>query len=184
VLLSFSIYTALTLGNWITHLAASVKIQVLWYWVWLIGALAVYSGLSYAVLRYRVFNFGFAINRAVIYSVTSILLLVSFGIIEWLSEHVLHFESREKNMLLDGGIALAVFLGFHRVRQVVERFIERALFYPWHHNEQALRQFVRRAAHIISPETLLTAFGADWIAFQRKQVTRSINWAEIDNSVS
>lgn len=167
VLFSFSIYTVLTLGTWITHIVASEQTQVLWNWVWLIGALVVYSGLIYAVLRYRVFNFGFALNRAVIYSVTSILLLVSFGIIEWLSEHVLQFESREKNILLDGGIALAVFLGFHRGRRVVESFIERVLFYPWHHNEETLRQFVRRAAHITAREALLTAFGGELDRFTK-----------------
>jgi len=167
VLLSFSIYTVLTLGNWITHLWASIQTQVFWLWLWLIGDLVVYAGLIYAVLRYRVFNFGFAVNRAVIYSLTSILLLVSFGICEWLSEHLLHFESREKNILLDGGIALAVFLGFHRVRRVVEGFIERVLFYPWHHNEDALRQFVRRAAHITTREALLTAFGGELERFTK-----------------
>jgi len=167
VLLSFSIYTVLTLGTWFTHLWSSVPTQIFWLWLWLIGDLVVYSGLIYAVLRYRVFNFGFAINRAVIYSLTSVLLLVSFGIIEWLSEHVLHFESREKNMLLDGGIALAVFLGFHRVRRVVESFIERVLFSPWHHNEESLRQFVRRAAHITTREALLTAFGGELERFTK-----------------
>jgi hypothetical protein len=167
VLWSFSIYSVLTLGNWIAAVFFSEQAQTLWRWVWLAGALVVYSGLVYAVLRYRVFNFGFAVNRAVIYSVTSILLLVSFGIIEWLSEHVLHFESREKNILLDGGIALAVFLGFHRARRVVESFIERVLFYPWHHNEQALRQFVRRAAHIMTREALLSAFAAELERFTK-----------------
>jgi hypothetical protein len=167
ILWSFSVYSVLTLGNWITFIYLSAQMDTFWHWVWLIGALVVYSGLIYAVLRYRVFNFGFAVNRAVIYSVTSILLLVSFGIIEWLSEHVLHFESREKNILLDGGIALAVFLGFHRVRRVVESFIERVLFYPWHRNEEALRQFVRRAAHITTREALLTAFGAELERFTK-----------------
>jgi hypothetical protein len=166
VLGSFGFYSVLTLGNWIVGIYFP-SLRALWHWVWLIGALVVYSGLIYAVLRYRVFNFGFAVNRAVIYSVTSILLLVSFGIIEWLSEHVLHFESREKNILLDGGIALAVFLGFHRVRRVVESSIERVLFYPWHRNEEALRQFVRRAAHITTREALLTAFGAELERFTK-----------------
>jgi hypothetical protein len=167
VLFSFGIYTVLTLGTWITYIATSVQTQVLWTWAWIIGALVVYSGLIYAVLRYRVFNFGFAINRAVIYSLTSIVLLVSFGIFEWLAEHVLHSESREKSILLDGGIALVVFLGFHRVRRVVETFIERSLFYSWHHNEETLRQFVRRAAHISTRETLLTAFGGELERFTK-----------------
>jgi len=167
VLLSFSIYAILTLGNWIVNIWLPVQAQVFWEWLWLIGALVVYSGLVYAVLRYRVFNFGFAVNRALIYSTTSILLLVSFGIIEWLSEHVLHFESREKNILLDGGLALAVFLAFHRVRRVVESFIERVLFYPWHHNEEALRHFVRRAAHITTREALLAAFGTELQRFTK-----------------
>lgn len=114
-----------------------------------------YSMLTYAVLRHRIFDFGFAINRTLVYSATSILLLVTFGLVEWLVGHVVHVEGREKNVLLDGAIALGVYLGFHRLRHSVEHWIERFFFHSWHQAENALRQFVREAAHVRSRGALI-----------------------------
>jgi len=129
---------------------------------WVIGVLVYPPGtlialvlLTYAVLRHRVFDFGFAVNRAAVYTVTTALLLVSFGLLEWAAEHVLHFESRQQNMLLDAGLALGVFLASHRVRDLVEHWIEQVLFHQWHAREAALRQFVRRAAHVKTEAALL-----------------------------
>lgn len=115
----------------------------------------VQSMLTYAVLRHRIFDFGFAINRTLVYSVTSILLLVTFGLVEWVVGHVVHVEGREKNVLLDGAIALGVYLAFHRLRHGVEHWIERLFFSSWHQAEHALRQFVREAAHVRSRSALI-----------------------------
>ncbi|HLY90016.1 MAG TPA: hypothetical protein VKQ27_13625 [Acetobacteraceae bacterium] len=116
--------------------------------------------LAYAVLRHRVIDVGFALNRAAVYGVTSALLLSSFGLLEWTAEHFLHFESREQNILLDAGLALGVFLSFHRLHDFVEHWVERILFHEWHAREAALRKFVRRAAHFTDGERLLDAFVA------------------------
>ena len=84
-------------------------------WVWFVSS----CGLGYATLRHRLFDVGFAINRAAVYTVTTALLLVAFGLCEWAAEHLLQFEGREKSMLVDAGLALGVFLAFHRVRDIV-----------------------------------------------------------------
>ena len=41
--------------------------------------------LAYAILRHRVIDVGFAVNRALVFAVFTGLLLVSFGIVEWWS---------------------------------------------------------------------------------------------------
>jgi hypothetical protein len=115
----------------------------------------VYAMLTYAVLRHRIFDFGFAINRTLVYSVTSILLLIAFGLVEWVVGHVVHVEGKEKNVLLDGALALGVYLAFHRLRHGVEHWIERLFFHSWHQAENALRQFVREAAHVRSRHALI-----------------------------
>ncbi|MBV6321508.1 hypothetical protein [Duganella violaceipulchra] len=115
----------------------------------------VFSMLTYAVLRHRIFDFGVAINRTLVYSVTSLLLLITFGLVEWLVGHVVHVDGREKNVLLDGAIALGVYLAFHRLRHGVEHWIERLFFQAWHQAENALRQFVREAAHVRSRRALI-----------------------------
>ncbi|MES2149612.1 MAG: hypothetical protein V4508_07440 [Pseudomonadota bacterium] len=157
MLASFGLLAILTEGTWIMPASLLQPYYLLNYF----ANLVCYAGLIYAVLRYRVFDFGFAINRALVYSLTSLVLLVAFGLTEWLSEHFLHFEGREQNVLLDGGIALGVYLAFHRVRHAVEHFIEQLFFHRWHTNEAALREFVTRAAHFISRDALLAAFGGE-----------------------
>jgi hypothetical protein len=115
--------------------------------------------LAYAMLRHRVFDFGFAINRAAVYTVTTASLLIVFGLLEWVAEHFLQFEGREKNIALDASLALGVFLAFHRVRDVVEDLIERVLFHEWHVREAAFQLAVRRAGHATSGKTLIDAIG-------------------------
>ncbi len=90
---------------------------------------------SYAIFRHKVFDLGFAINRTLVYGVVSAILLVAFGVLEWAFEHFLPFESHEASVFVDAGIALAVFLVFHRVRDFVEHHIEKLFFREWHRKE-------------------------------------------------
>lgn len=114
-------------------------------------------GFVYAIFRHQVFDFGFAINRALVYGIASAILLLAFFLLEKLAEHYLHVEGRGQNALLDGGIALGVFLFFHRVRHWVEHHLERLFFSKWHNNEKALRHFVKQAAHITRGDALMAA---------------------------
>ncbi|MET3105603.1 hypothetical protein AAKU67_003158 [Oxalobacteraceae bacterium GrIS 2.11] len=114
-------------------------------------------GTIYAVLKHRGLNFSFAINRAIFYSASTLILLISFVIIEWLSEKVVHIEGRESNVVLDGAIALGVYLIFHKIRHYLEHYLEQLFFHGWHVNEIKLREFVRIAVHITSEDALLQA---------------------------
>jgi hypothetical protein len=110
--------------------------------------------LTYAILRHRVIDVGFVINRAVVFAVFTGLLLVSFGIVEWLVDHFVRFENRESNVLLDGVIALALFLAFHRVRHWIETLVERVFFRSWHLKEAGLDRFLETAPHFSQPDAL------------------------------
>lgn len=114
--------------------------------------------LAYGILRHRVFDVGLAVNRALVYAIVSIVLLVSFGLLEWTAHHFVSFEEAEKNTLVDAGIALGLYLVFHRLRHSVEVFVERLFFHQWHANEERLRAFVRQAAHVTTPPALIDAF--------------------------
>lgn len=141
------------MGN-INGLAVSLLLQVASNLVW-------FFVLIYALLVHRIFNFGFAVNRAIFYSITSVLMLVSFGIVERLFDHFLHFEGRTASVLVDGGIALAVYLAFNRFHHLVDHWMERIFFAGWHKNESRLRLFVTRAAHIKSSQALLREFALE-----------------------
>jgi hypothetical protein len=114
--------------------------------------------LAYAILRHKVFDLGFALNRTLIYGVVSAILLAAFGLIEWAVDHLVPIEGREKNALVDAAIAVVVFLAFHRVRDVVEHGVEALFFRRWQRAEQDLRRFVREAAFFTDASALTEAF--------------------------
>ncbi len=120
---------------------------------------------SYAVLRHKVVDLGFAVNRALVYGVVSTVLLVIFGVVEWASEHFLPIKDLETNALIDGGIALTIFLVFHRLRDLSEHVIEGLFFRQWRENEAALRRFVKEAAFIGTKKALGKAIIAEWTRF-------------------
>lgn len=126
-----------------------------------VALLSMEIGIAYAILKHRVFNFGFAINRTIFYTLSSLTILVSFGIIEWLFEHLLKFDFREANILIDGAIALSVYLAFHKIRHVFEHWLERLFFRRWHVNEAKLRGFIKHAAHITTAPALIAQAQAE-----------------------
>ena len=120
---------------------------------------------AYAVLRHKVVDIGFAVNRALVYGVVSSILLVAFGVVEWASEHFLPIKNLEANALIDGGIALAIFLTFHRLRDLSGHVIEGLFFRQWRENEALLRRFVKEAAFIGSKAALGKAMVGEWTRF-------------------
>ena len=58
------------------------------------------AGFAYALLRHRVFDFGFAVNRALVFTIISTFLLVIFSLTEFAVDKLLHFEGRQKESTL------------------------------------------------------------------------------------
>ncbi len=124
--------------------------------------------LMYAVLRHRVIDLGFAVNQTLIYGVVSFVILLAFGLAEWGIEKVMPTswrEHMEANAIISAGIALCIFLVFHRIRDVVEHVIEGLFFHKWRQNEAHLGRFVKQAAHILKPEALKAAAVAEFARF-------------------
>ena len=115
-------------------------------------------GLLYATLRHRLLDLGFAINRGLVFGAVSSLLLLSFFGLEKLAEHFIHFQSHQQSAMVDGAIALGVFLFFHKARHRVEHVIENLFFSSWHRKEAALRLCVAKSVHITHVGPLLAGF--------------------------
>ena len=113
---------------------------------------------AYTVLRHKVVDLGFVLNRTLVYGVVSLLLLSAFGLIEWAVAHLITLEGHNASVALDAGIAVAVTLSFDRVRDFVEGRLEALFFRRWHDKERRLRRFVGEASFITRSETLKTAF--------------------------
>ncbi len=159
LLLSFALGSIPPMLAWIPALDAGYD-GLRWTMVMMfIGQFAMFIGLAYAVLRHRVFNFDFAFNRMVVYSVISILLLSTCGVLELLSSSLLHggghAEAPASTWVIDGLLALAIYIGFHNLHDRVEHWVEHIFFREWHENERKLQQYIRQAAQIMSIDALL-----------------------------
>ena len=82
----------------------------------------------------------------------------AFALSEWAADHLMKFQGRETNMLIDAAIALAVSLMFDRVRRVVEHAIELVFFRSWQEKAAALRKFVGEASFVTRREPLIRGF--------------------------
>lgn len=124
-----------------------------WYVAFLVGA-----GLfAYAILRDKVIDLGFAVNRTLVYGLLSTVLLFAFWFCEWGLEEIIPAETREANILISAGIAFAIFLTFHHVRDWVEKAIEHMFFRAWREKDAALTKFVKQAAFVTREDNLRTA---------------------------
>jgi hypothetical protein len=137
-----------------------------------VGQFLMYSGLAYAVLRYRVFNFDFAISRALVFSVVSVMLLCCFGLIQWLYSSMVEggaagHGGEGNSVMVDAAIALFTYLVFHMVHGTLERWVERFFFGTWHDNEHKLRKYVGHAAHVATVDILLGSLRTEMDRFTR-----------------
>lgn len=121
--------------------------------------------LTYAMLRHRVVDLGFALNRTVVFGTFSAILLGSFGLIEWGVEHLLPEAWIRASAWIDAGAAVLVYLAFHRVHGAVERRVEQVFFRHWQRNEDGLRRFVASAAHFEDTRALARGFADELARF-------------------
>jgi hypothetical protein len=119
-----------------------------------------FIGFGYALLRHRIFDFGFAVNRTLVFTMTSLLLFLIFWLIEQGVHKLVHFDDAGQNAMVGGAIAFGLFFAFNRVHHRVEHWIEHLFFRQCRARESALRQFVAKAAHFQEIEAMVAAFGA------------------------
>ena len=112
---------------------------------------------AYATLRHRVIDLGFAVNRTLVYGVLSTVLLFGFWFMEWGLEEIIPAETREANILISAGIAFAIFLTFHHIRDWVEKLIEHVFFRTWREKDAELARFVKQAAFVTRGDALRSA---------------------------
>lgn len=124
---------------------------------WLSGVFAP-ALLAYAMLRHRVFDLGFAVNRTLIFSVVSAILLLAFGLAEWVVNERLGIAALRDNPLVAAAIALVLFLTFHNIHGAVERVVESVFFRSWREKEAALKRFMREAGFVLKSDVLQRDF--------------------------
>jgi hypothetical protein len=132
-----------------------------------LGSLRILAGilLAYAIMRQRLFDLNFVLNRTLIYGVISFVLLAGFGLTEWAVKHTLPEAWYKESAIYSAAIALVLFLSLHRLRDWIEHHIERLFFHDWHVNEAALKRFVASAGAFGSAAALCRAFTGELTRF-------------------
>ena len=119
------------------------------------------GALAYAVLRHKLFDLGFAVNRTLVFGAIGVLLLVSFALIEWAIKQAIPKVWYGGSAFISAMIAVGLYLTFNRLHHKVEHAIERLFFHKWQLNETALKRFVAAAAHVEKPAALGEHFVAE-----------------------
>ena len=143
--------------------------------------------LGFAILKKRIFNFSFVLNRALLYSFLSVSLLIAFYAAKGALEAIVKPTTTEAGTAISAGVAFLIYLAFHHVYDHVKEYMEHWLFKSWHHNEQQLKGFVRRAAFIEDDNKLREGFlsalndfghGCDIAFFEKKVENDQITYVK------
>ena len=112
------------------------------------------AGFAYMILRHRMFDVGFVLNRAAIYAVLTTVFIPVFALLEWVAERYVSSQNRTESALLQVGIALVLFTSVRWAHAYAEQFVDRWLFRERHENETALRDFARHVVFITDERTI------------------------------
>lgn len=113
-------------------------------------------GLAYVILRHRVIDVGFVLNRAVVYTGVSIVVVGVFVIVETLLGRYVENSSHVTSVAVQLAVALIVGFSIRFVHARVDRFVDSVLFRERHLAEVAIRNFAHDAAYITQEDTLLS----------------------------
>jgi hypothetical protein len=118
-----------------------------------ITVIAIPIGLSYVILRHRVLDIGFVINRAAVYTAVSLIIVGAFIVFEWLLTHVVE-AGGTASTALQLGAALALGLSARFIHTHVDRYIDDLFFRDRHLAEAAIRRFAHEALLITDADDL------------------------------
>lgn len=98
-------------------------------WTWqAIPFLAMPLGMAYATLRLRVIDIGFALSRAGVFSVMTLLIAGVFGVLESLADKMLAEASHTESMVIELVITLVIVYVIRYFHHHIEHAIERVIF--------------------------------------------------------
>lgn len=109
-------------------------------------------GYAYAIMRYRVVDVGFVLNRALVFAVLSTALLGGVILVEAFAEKVA--LGKNASLALEIAVPLAMGLTFNALHKRLERMVDRLLFSAKHRADEALRHFAADCGFIEKPATL------------------------------
>jgi hypothetical protein len=152
---AFALFFVVSYATWL-DLAFDLRLPYAGL-VSVVGSLAMYVGLSYAILRHRVLDVGLAVNRSLVFAVVGAVLLGTFQFLQVVTARLLHFDDPAKAGLLSGMLAVMVLLAYPKVKPRAEWLIDRLFFRDWVEREADLARFAADARGFTYASSLATA---------------------------
>lgn len=152
----FALFLVVSYSSWLNWLVIGANEQYV-NLISVLGSLAMYLGLSYAILRHRVLDMGLALNRSLVFAVVGAVLLGTFQLLQVVTARMLHFDDPAKAGLLSGVLAVLVMLAYPKVRPRAEWLIDRLFFRDWVEREADLARFAGDAPGFTDASSLVTA---------------------------
>ncbi len=111
--------------------------------------------VTYAILKHRVFDIEFVLNRTVVYALTSAILILMFAALEFFAERYLLALTRVESAVVDFIIVLVVVVSARVVHTRVDRAVDNILFRTRHAQELALVRYATTAQFYTSTKPLI-----------------------------
>ena len=110
-------------------------------------------GYAYAILRHRVIDVGFVINRAIVFTTVTGFVFAVFALVSTLVEKLTLPQG--ESIVVQSAVALALAFSFDFGYKRVERVIDRMFFRDRHNAETAVLRFTEHARSAVDAGTLL-----------------------------
>ncbi len=112
-------------------------------------------GLTYSLLSRRLLDIGFAINRAVVFSGVSIIIVGIFVLVEWMLSEWFSHASHTTNLSITAAAILGLGFSVSAIHRRVDRVLDQLFFRKRHDDEKAIRTLAHEAGDITEVATLL-----------------------------
>ena len=113
------------------------------------------AALTYAALSRRLFDVGFVLNRAAVFTGVSAIVVGAFVLLEWALGQWFEGVNHATSLAINAALALVIGVSFRLIHGYVDRAVDTVFFRKRHDNETALRRFAREAAFFTSEDALL-----------------------------
>lgn len=114
---------------------------------------AIPVGYSYAILRHRVIDVGFAVNRAIVFTAMTTLVVIAFALLSGVIERAA--VAPGAGIALQVAVALALALSFNALQKRVETAIDQIFFRRKHRAQAELARAADEAPFVTRAETLI-----------------------------
>ena len=112
-------------------------------------------GIAYVILRHRVIDLGFVLNKAAVYAVVSVIVVGLFVVLETLLSTYVANQNRITSLSVLIGVSLIIGFSVRYIHDRVDRFIDNVLFRERHAAEAAIRTFAHDASYITDAGVLI-----------------------------